>query len=97
MTLDAKTVEANARFFESADEVPKTAITMGIKNIMNAKKILLIASGKDKAEIIYRVVTGEVQPFVPATILQLHDDVTIIADREALSLLLEKNPELLTK
>ena len=97
VTLDAKTVEANARFFESADEVPKTAITMGIKNIMNAKKILLIASGKDKAEIIYRVVTGKVQPFVPATILQLHDDVTIIADREALSLLLEKNPELLTK
>ncbi len=97
VALDAKTVEANARFFASADEVPKTAITMGIKNIMNAKKILLVATGKDKAEIIYKVATGKIQPSVPATILQLHQDVTIIADQEALSILLEKNPELVSK
>ncbi len=97
VTLYQKTVEANARFFASIDEVPKTALTMGIKNIMSARRILLVASGKDKAQILYEDVTGKIRPQVPASVLRLHPDVTIIADKEALSELLEKNPELVDR
>ncbi|MDO5096440.1 MAG: glucosamine-6-phosphate deaminase [Peptostreptococcaceae bacterium] len=93
--LDKKTIEANSRFFERIEEVPKSAITMGIKNIMSAKKILLVASGEDKAEIIYRVVTGKIEPSVPATILQLHSDVTVVADEAALSKVIKNNKELI--
>ncbi len=83
--LTESTIEANKRFFASADDVPRKAITMGIGSIMQAKKILVVVSGKDKAEIIKRVVTGPVTPEVPASILQLHPDVTICGDAEALS------------
>lgn len=93
--LDKKTIEANSRFFERIEEVPKSAITMGIKNIMSAKKILLVASGEDKAEIIYQVVTGKIEPSVPATILQLHSDVTVVADEAALSKVIKNNKELI--
>lgn len=83
--LKQKTIDANARFFNSADEVPKYALTMGMKAIMQAKKILLVASGESKAEILYRSLFGPVTPAVPASILQLHPDVTIVADKAALS------------
>lgn len=83
--LTESTIEANKRFFASIDDVPKQAYTMGIGNIMQAKKILLIVSGEDKAQILHDVVCGPVTPQVPASILQLHNDVTIVADEAALS------------
>lgn len=83
--LAPSTIEANKRFFASIDDVPKQAYTMGIGTIMNAKKILLIVSGEDKAQILYDVVHGPITPQVPASILQLHKDVVIIADEAALS------------
>lgn len=85
--LAKSTIEANARFFDSMDEVPKQAYTMGIKSIMQAKKILVIVSGKGKANIVKEAFTGPVTPQVPASILQMHPDVTLIGDKEALALL----------
>ncbi len=76
--LDEMTIEANARFFASKDEVPKKAITMGMWAIMQAKKILLVASGADKKEIVEKFMHGPVTPKVPASILQCHRDVTVI-------------------
>ena len=76
--LDARTIEANARFFASRDEVPQTAITMGMWAIMQARKILLIASGEDKKAIVEQSIYGPVTPQVPASILQCHRDVTVI-------------------
>ncbi|WP_432409641.1 glucosamine-6-phosphate deaminase [Wukongibacter sp. M2B1] len=81
--LDKKTIEANSRFFHSIDEVPKRAITMGIKTIMHAKKIVLLANGSGKAEVIKEAILGSIVPKLPASILQLHQDVTIICDKEA--------------
>ena len=83
--LTEMTIEANKRFFASADEVPKQAFTMGIGTIMRAKKILMIVSGADKAEILKKSLYGPVTPQVPASILQFHPDVTVIADEAALS------------
>ena len=83
--LTDTTIEANSRFFADKDEVPKKAYTMGIGNIMEAKKILLLASGTAKANAIKQLLSGEVAAGVPASVLQLHHDVTIIADEEALS------------
>lgn len=85
--LTESTIEANKRFFESEADVPRQAYTMGIRTIMLAKKILVVVSGKDKAEILKKVVCGPVTPKVPASVLQLHPDVTIVADSEACSLL----------
>ena len=85
--LTERTIEANKRFFDSIDDVPKQAYTMGIGNIMMAKKILLVVSGRAKAEALQRTVNGPVTPSHPASILQMHPDVTIVADEEALSLL----------
>ncbi len=81
--LDKKTIEANSRFFNSVDEVPKRAITMGIKTIMHARKIVLLANGSGKAEVIKEAILGSIVPNLPASILQLHQDVTIICDKEA--------------
>ncbi len=78
VTLDPSTIEANARFFESIDDVPKTAVTMGMGGIMSAKKVLLIANGKNKKEIVEKAFFGPIDPKVPASILQLHPDVTVI-------------------
>lgn len=83
--LTKSTIEANARFFESKDEVPKTAISMGIETITRAKKIILLASGLNKAQAIKETVNGPVTEKVPASILQKHKDVVLIADEEALS------------
>lgn len=85
--LADSTIEANARFFSSINEVPKQAYTMGIKSILQAKKILVIVSGKGKAKIVKEAFTGPVTPQVPASVLQLHSDVMVVGDEEALSLL----------
>ena len=83
--LTESTIEANKRFFESADDVPRQAYTMGIGTIMKAKKILLVVNGEEKADIVAKAFFGPVTPEVPASILQLHRDVTIVADKAALS------------
>lgn len=83
--LKKETIQANQRFFDSEEDVPTQAITMGIKSIMQAKKILLIVSGQDKAEILQKTLEGPVTPLIPASILQLHNDVTVVADKAALS------------
>jgi len=85
VNLDAQTIEANSRFFDSIEDVPVKAISMGIKTIMNSKKIILLANGINKAEAIERAVKGKINPNIPASILQLHNDVTIILDKEAAS------------
>ena len=90
VTLTEQTRESNARFFAGLDEVPTHAFTMGIKSIMSAKKILLLATGENKAKALYDSFFGPVTPGVPASILQLHNDCTIIADEEALALIREK-------
>lgn len=81
--LGDTTISANARFFDSIEEVPRKAITMGIKSIMQAQKILLIANGKDKEEIINKALNGPVTPAIPASILQLHPDLTVICSFES--------------
>lgn len=83
--LASKTIEANKRFFASVDEVPKEAYTMGIKTIMQAKKIVVVVNGESKADIVQKAFFGPVTPQVPASILQMHNDVTLIADQAALS------------
>ena len=83
--LAESTIEANARFFASADDVPKQALTMGIGTIMKARKILVVVSGADKADAVAKAVQGPITPEVPASILQLHPDVTIVGDEAALS------------
>lgn len=83
--LDKNTIEANSRFFDSIDEVPTKAISMGIKTIMHARKIILLASGIEKFEAIVNTVNGSIIPEVPASVLQLHPDVTLIIDKEASS------------
>lgn len=85
--LDEETIKANSRFFTSEAEVPKKAITMGVKTIMNTRKVLLLANGRGKAETIYNSIYGKIDPNLPASILQLHPDVTFILDKEAASLL----------
>ncbi len=76
--LDPSTIEANARFFASKDDVPRKAVTMGMEGIMQAKKVLLIANGKNKEDIMNKAFFGPITPKVPASILQLHPDVTVI-------------------
>ena len=83
VNLTESTIKANARFFASMDEVPKQAYTMGIKSIMSARKILLIATGEAKADALYKSLYGPITPNVPASILQLHPDVTVVADEDA--------------
>ncbi|HQB32747.1 MAG TPA: glucosamine-6-phosphate deaminase [Erysipelotrichaceae bacterium] len=86
--LVESTIKDNARFFDyDMSKVPTQSITMGIKNIMDAKRILLVASGKNKADAIFKTVNGEVSTDCPASILQKHPDVTIVVDEEAASLL----------
>ena len=84
--LTEETIEANKRFFNSKDEVPRQAYTMGTGTIMNAKKVLMIVSGKDKAAIIKKAFFGPVTPTVPASILQMHPNFVLVADEDALSL-----------
>ncbi|MBE6976161.1 MAG: glucosamine-6-phosphate deaminase [Ruminococcaceae bacterium] len=81
--LTEMTREANKRFFDSIDEVPTAAFTMGIGTIMKARKIVMIITGADKADITYAAFCGPVTPKVPASILQFHPDVTVICDKAA--------------
>ncbi len=83
--LTESTIDANARFFASADEVPRQALTMGVGCIMAARRVLLIASGADKADALYAAFCGPITPQCPASILQLHSDVVVVADEAALS------------
>lgn len=85
--LSETTIQANARLFNNPNEVPHQALTMGIKTIMQAKKILVIISGKDKAAIAKDAFFGPVTPKVPASILQLHNDVTVVGDEDAFSMI----------
>lgn len=85
--LAESTVKANSRFFDNIDDVPKEAYTMGIKSIMQAKKIVVVVNGKQKAQIVKDAFFGPVTPKVPASVLQLHNDVTLVGDKGALSLL----------
>lgn len=83
--LTQETIDANKRFFESADDVPRHAYSMGLASIMSADKILLIAYGENKAEAIANTINGPVTEDVPASILQNHKDVVFILDEEAAS------------
>lgn len=87
--LTASTIEANKRFFEKEEDVPRQAYTMGIQTIMSAKKVLVVVSGEDKADIVAKAFGGPVTPQVPASILQMHPDVTVVGDKAALSKLLK--------
>lgn len=91
--LSERTIQANARFFASADEVPKYAYTMGLRAILQARRILLVVSGQEKAEILARALFGPVTPQVPASILQLVPALDVCADAEALSVIRERYPE----
>ena len=85
--LAERTREANARYFNSMDEVPTEAITMGIQSIMDSKEIILLVSGASKAEALKNLVYGEITEDFPASVLRLHNKVTIIADQDALQLI----------
>ncbi|KHD45183.1 glucosamine-6-phosphate deaminase [Streptococcus hongkongensis] len=85
--LEPSTIEANSRFFKSIDEVPKQAISMGIASIMDSKLVVLLAFGKEKAEAVRAMLTGEVTEELPASILQKHSNCVVIVDTEAASLL----------
>ena len=96
--LTESTIEANSRFFESKDDVPKRALTMGIGQIMQAKKIVMVANGKAKAEILEDAFFGKVSPKNPASILQFFKgEVDVFLDEEALSVIMEKHPEAVIK
>ena len=87
--LTESTIDANQRFFDSRDEVPRHALSMGIKNIMQARRILMVVSGEEKADILYQAFCGRVTKSIPASILQLHPDVTLVGDKAALHKLVE--------
>ena len=87
--LTESTIEANSRLFNSADEVPRAALSMGIGNIMCAKQVVLVANGPKKAEAIKAALEGQITPWCQASILQLHPDVTFILDEDAASALEE--------
>ena len=87
--LTQSTIDANARFFASANDVPRQALTMGMGCIMAAKRILLVASGEGKADAVYKMVCGPITPECPASILQLHPDVTVVVDEAAAAKLVE--------
>ena len=83
--LAENTIKANSRFFDSYDEVPKKALTMGISTILSAKKILLLASGSNKSCVVSALLKGGINTSVPATMLKTHPDVVLICDRDAYS------------
>ncbi|MBN3525597.1 glucosamine-6-phosphate deaminase [Paenibacillus apiarius] len=83
VTLKEETRQANARFFDSIDEVPKQAVTMGVGSILKAKMIMLVVRGADKADIVHRALTGPITTEVPASLLQMHPNVVVLLDKEA--------------
>ena len=88
--LTESTIRANARFFGAIDAVPTHAYTMGIRSIMQARRIVVVVSGSDKAAIVRQAFWGPVTPEVPASILQMHNHVTLVADRAALSAAMDR-------
>jgi len=90
VNLDEGTIMDNARFFQSPDRVPRQAISMGIKTIMRSRRVLLLASGSEKAQVVYDMIYGQITPELPASVLQLHPDTTVIVDGNAANLLPEK-------
>lgn len=95
VTLKESTISANARFFASADEVPKMAFSMGIDQITKSNKIILLADGEAKAEILERALFGDITPLVPASALQLVKNVEVYGDEKSLAIIKEKHPEAL--
>lgn len=93
--LAQNTIEANSRFFDSMEQVPKKAITMGMGGIMKARKVVLLASGEKKAEIIAKLLEGNINTKVPASILQVHNNVLVIVDKAAASLLKKYHDQLI--
>lgn len=89
--LKSETIEANSRYFDSKDEVPKKAISMGMATILKADRIVLLASGKNKAEAIKNTVSGKISTKVPASLLQTHPEITVLLDKEAASLIDKKD------
>lgn len=87
VNLTENTIKDNSRLFEDISQVPTKALTMGIANIMNAKRILIVANGKNKAQAVYDMVKGQINTTCPASVLQNHPDVTVIVDKDAASLL----------
>ncbi|MCD7748957.1 MAG: glucosamine-6-phosphate deaminase [Oscillospiraceae bacterium] len=87
--LAESTIQANARFFADPGQVPQRALTMGVGDIMRARQVLLVVSGSDKAEAVYRAFAGPITPQVPASVLQLHPEVTLVGDKAALNRLLK--------
>jgi glucosamine-6-phosphate deaminase len=85
VTLDDDTIEANSRFFTAMEDVPRRAISMGIKTIMHSRKIILLANGEEKAETINNMINGKITPELPASVLQLHPDVVVLLDEKAAS------------
>jgi glucosamine-6-phosphate deaminase len=85
VTLDEDTIEANSRFFTAMEDVPRRAISMGIKTIMHSRKIILLANGEEKAETINNMINGKITPELPASVLQLHPDVVVLLDEKAAS------------
>ena len=81
--LTQNTIEANSRFFDSIDDVPTSALTMGIGTIMKAKKIILLASGENKKDAVSALLSDDITTDVPATMIKMHDDVTVICDKAA--------------
>ncbi|WP_067929474.1 glucosamine-6-phosphate deaminase [Alicyclobacillus shizuokensis] len=91
VNLCPETVASNARFFQHIDDVPKRAITMGVQAILQADQIVLMAFGREKAEIIAKAVFGEVRTDVPASILNLHKNVTVVLDKDSASELFDES------
>jgi len=87
VTLTENTINDNKRFFNSIDEVPKTAMSMGIGSIMMAKEIVMVVTGKNKAKAVKAMIEGDIDPMCPASVLKLHRSVTVLLDEEAASLL----------
>lgn len=85
--LTTETIKANSRYFDSKEDVPKKAISMGIATILKAKKLLLLANGKKKAEAIQKTINSKISTRVPSTLLQTHPDVTMVIDKDAASLI----------
>ena len=86
-SLTPSTIAANARFFASEADVPKHALTMGIQSVFKAKRVVMLVSGKDKAEALKAMIEGNLNTLCPASLLKLHPDVTVICDEDAYSLI----------
>ena len=85
--LTPNTIEANSRFFASEEDVPRHALTMGIQSVFKAKRVVMLASGKDKADAVRAMLQGNLNTLCPASLLRLHPDVTVICDEDAYSLI----------